>query len=70
MARPAKLNNYEKLIRDLFKRYEIPITRPEFGEFLLHLGKEELLTTQSSLNRWSSAALLISKILVGENHKG
>jgi len=35
MALPAKLNNYEKLIKDLFKRYEIPITRPEFGEFIL-----------------------------------
>lgn len=35
MALPAKLNNYEKLIRDLFNKYQIPISRAEFKEFIL-----------------------------------
>ena len=34
MALPAPKNNYEKLIKDLFKRYAIPFNRPEYQDLM------------------------------------
>ena len=51
MALAAKQNNYEKLIKDLFKRYAIPLNRPEYKELLEQGEKASLMGSFAAMDR-------------------
>ncbi len=51
MALPAPKNNYEKLIKDLFKRYAIPLNRPEYKELLEQGEKASLMGSFAAMDR-------------------
>ncbi len=49
MALAAKQNNYEKLIKDLFKRHAIPTTRPEYAKLMTEAENASKFTDRSEV---------------------
>ena len=51
MALAAKQNNYEKLIKDLFRRYAIPFNRPEYKELLEQGERASLMGSFTAMDK-------------------
>jgi hypothetical protein len=67
MALPAKQNNYEKLIKDLFKRYAIPLNRPEYKELLEQGEKASLMGSFAAMDRhFETQVLALSEAIKAE----
>jgi hypothetical protein len=67
MALAAKQNNYEKLIKDLFKRYAIPLNRPEYKELLEQGEKASLMGSFAAMDRhFESRVLSLAEAIKGE----